>query len=136
MIEGVAFHHHGLALQDDRDALVVLASLGYRAGPLIHDPIQDVRLRLCTSDSMPAVEIVMPGDAPGPLSGILKRQDQLLYHTCYEVDSRESVLAAWDDADLRMVEVLPPTPAILFGGRKVSFHTVMGFGLVELLDRV
>ena len=134
-MKGLTFHHHGLALHDDRDALVFLASLGYRAGALVHDPVQDVRLRLCTHASMPTVEIVMPGDAPGPLAGILKRHDQLLYHTCYEISSREAVLDGWRAADLRVFEVLPPTPAILFAGRKVSFHTIMGFGLVELLDR-
>jgi len=135
-MQGLAFHHHGLALQNDGDAIVFLASLGYNAGPVVHDRIQDVRLRLCTHRTMPTVEIVMPGDAPGPLANILKRHEQLLYHSCYEVSSRERVLAMWEDANLRLFEVLPPTPAILFGGRKVSFHTVMGFGLVELLDSV
>lgn len=130
-----AFHHHGLALQDDADALLVLRLLGYTVGAVVHDPLQDVRLRLCTHSTMPAIEIVMPGDRPGPLDGVLRRHAQLIYHTCYEVADREAALAALEEAGVRLIEVLPPVPAVLFDGRKVSFHTAMGFGLIELLDR-
>lgn len=136
MIAGLAFHHHGLALRRDRDALGFLETLGYALGPQLHDPVQDVRLRLCMHPSLPTVEIVMPGNAPGPLEPILARGDATLYHTCYEVDDRQTVLEKFDDAGARIIDVLPPTPAILFGGRCVSFHTILGFGLIELLDRV
>lgn len=136
MIQDLRFHHHGLAVREDTDALNFLALLGYDCGPLVYDPVQNVRLRLCSHLAMPTVEIVMAGEGLGPLDAILRRQDQLLYHTCYEVDDRAGVLDALEQADLRVFEVLGPTPAILFGGRKVSFHTVMGLGLIELLDRV
>lgn len=134
MIAGLAFHHHGLALRSDADALIFLGALGYRAGEQVYDPVQDVRLRLCHHEAMPTVEIVMPGDRPGPLSGILSRHEQLLYHSCYEVADRGQAIATFEDMGLRVIDVLPPTPAILFGGRLVSFHTVMGYGLIELLD--
>lgn len=130
-----AFHHHGLALYDDADALLVLKLLGYEVGAVVYDPVQDVRLRLCTHHAMPAIEIVMPGDRTGPLDSMLKRHAQLIYHTCYEVPDRAAALAAFDEAGVRLIEVLAPVPAVLFGGRKVSFHTAMGFGLIELLDR-
>lgn len=130
----LTFHHHGLALHDEGEALRFVALLGYRTGELVYDPLQDVRLRLCVHELLPAIEFVMLGDRPGPLDAIVRRHDQLLYHTCYEVADRDAVLGAFEDADLRAIEVLGPTPAILFGGRKVSFHTVMGFGLIELLD--
>ena len=135
MLAGLSFHHHGLALRHDDDAVLFLAGLGYAIGELVEDLVQDVRLRLCTHPAMPAVEIVLPGSGAGPLTGLLKRHDQLLYHTCYETADRAQALAAIEAAGLRAVEVLGPTPAVLFGGRLVSFHTVMGFGLIELLDR-
>lgn len=134
MIAGLSFHHHGLALRDDRDALVFLGLLGYSCGEKLRDPRQNVDLRLCTHPTMPAVEIVMPGPGEGPLDAIVRRHAQLIYHTCYTVDSRDAVLGQLEDVGLRLVEVLPPTPAVLFGGRAVSFHTVLGVGLVELLD--
>jgi hypothetical protein len=135
MIAGLTFHHHGLAVKKDEQALIFLATLGYAAGDLVHDKVQDVRLRLCTHDSLPTVEIVMPGDGDGPTKGLLARNEGLLYHTCYEVDDREAALEAFEEAGLRAFEVLAPTPAILFGNRLVSFHTIRGFGLIELLDR-
>ena len=132
---GLAFHHHGLAVRADGEAIAFLEHLGYRIGALVEDPRQNVRLRLCRHAAMPSVEIVMPGRGPGPLAALLKRHDQLLYHTCYETDDRGSALAGFEERGMRVIEVLPPTPAALFGGRMVSFHTIMGFGLIELLDR-
>lgn len=134
MIEGLRFHHHGLALADDGDALIFVDRLGYSPGPVVHDRVQDVRLRLCVHESLPAIEFVMPGDAPGPVSAMLARNSQLLYHTCYEVGDRAAVLESLETANLRVIEVLKPTPAILFDNRLVSFHTVLGFGLIELLE--
>jgi hypothetical protein len=134
MIAGLSFHHHGLAVRSDEGALTFLGALGYSAGALVHDLIQDVRLRLCTHESLPTVEIVMPGDGEGLMRGLLARSEGLLYHTCYEVEDRAAVVGSFEGAGLRLFEVLPPTPAILFGNRRVSFHTVRGFGLIELLD--
>ena len=121
-------------MRRDDDALAMLGLLGYDASEVINDPLLGVNLRLCTHPSFPAVEIVMPGEGQGPIDAILRRHDQLLYHTCYEVVDRAAVLYAFERADLRTIEVVGPTPAVLFGGRKVSFHSVMGFGLVELLE--
>lgn len=135
MIADLTFHHHGLAVGDDSGALTFLGALGYAVGDVVHDRVQDVRLRLCTHDHLPTVEIVMPGDRDGPLRGILARGDGQLYHTCYEVKERMVVLNALEEAGLRVFDVLQPTPAILFGNRKVSFHSVVGYGLIELLDR-
>lgn len=134
MIDGLTFHHHGLAVRRDDDALAMLGLLGYDASEVVNDPLLGVNLRLCTHPSFPTVEIVMPGEGQGPIDAILRRHDQLLYHTCYEVVDRAAVLYAFERADLRTIEVVGPTPAVLFGGRKVSFHSVMGFGLVELLE--
>jgi hypothetical protein len=36
-------------------------------------------------------------------------------------------------AGLETALVSPPTPAVLFGGREVSFHMVSGVGLIVVL---
>ena len=135
MLAGLTFHHHGLALNFDGEALTMLRLLGYSMGEQVHDPVLNVNLRLCVHPAFPAVEIVLRGSERGPLDALLRRHDQLLYHSCYEVADREAVLAALEEAGLRVVPVLPPTPAVLFEGRLVSFHTILGFGLIELLDQ-
>ena len=136
MIAGLTFNHHGLAVRNDGAACNFLTVLGYAIGPLVVDPVQNVRLRLCQHADLPAVEIVMPGESgPSPLDGYVSRQDALLYHTCYEVTDRDAVLHDLETAGLRIFEVLSPTPAVLFNNRLVSFHMVAGFGLIELLSR-
>ncbi len=131
---GLTFHHIGLALRQDGDAITFLKGLNYEIGEQVFDPEQNVHLRLCTSSNAPAVEIITPGEGDGPLTPILKKYDQLFYHSCYETQDLEKSLESLEEASLRVLPVSPPTPAILFGGRKVSFHTITGFGLIEILE--
>ena len=133
---GLRFHHLGLALRAEEQALGFLRGMGYEAGERVYDPEQDVHLRLCTAAAAPAVETITPGEGEGPLTPILKRYDQLVYHTCYEVDDVAESLARIGEAGLRVLPVGESKPAVLFGGRHVSFHRVVGFGLIELLDAV
>lgn len=127
------FHHMGLAVRDDRAALAMVAALGLSCGPKIFDPIQNVHVRLCTSDHHPAIEIVQPGEGKSPIDRIINRYNELIYHICYEVADRAAVLAAIEQSGLRMLTISDPKPAVLFGGREVSFHQVAGFGIIELL---
>lgn len=131
---GLTFHHMGLALKKEDAALKFLNGLGYNEGPQVYDPEQKVNLRLCTADDKPAVELITKGIEEGPLENILKKYNELIYHTCYETEDLKKSLGAMENAGLRVLPVSPPTPAILFGGRKVSFYTVMGFGLIEILE--
>jgi len=43
-------------------------------------------------------------------------------------------LAAMEQNGVRAVCVAPPTPAVLFGGRPVSFYNIVGMGLCEIID--
>ena len=91
----LVFHHHGLALKRDDQALTMLRLLGYNPGEKIFDPEQNVYVRLCTSPDHPAVEIVMPGhEGKSPIDSIIAKYDELIYHTCYETDNLEETLAA------------------------------------------
>lgn len=131
---GLKFHHLGLAVADDGDAIRFLQGMGYHTGEKIYDPEQNVHLRMCTSADKPDAEMIMPGIGEGPLTPILKRYNELIYHTCYEVDDLGTSLQAIEDAGLRILTIAEPKPAILFGGRKVSFYKIIDFGLIELLE--
>ena len=133
---GLVFHHHGLAVADDAAALRMLRLLGYTIGERVHDPLQKVYVRLCRSDTHPAVEIVLPGpDGPSPIDGLLRRNPASLYHTCYETPDLDATLRAFEHAGLATLPLTERRPAVLFGGRHVSFHHVGGWGTVELLER-
>jgi hypothetical protein len=84
---------------------------------------------------MPAVELAFPAESPGPLDGILIGRTELIYHLCFENDSEVRSVAAMKESGHRIVCVSPQKPAILFGGRLVSFFLVRGFGLIEVVER-
>lgn len=130
---GLEFHHLGLAVRHSADALAFLTGLGYTPSAPVRDPLQNVNLILCTSEQMPAVEIIYPTETAGPLASILKAQVSVIYHTCFQSNDLEYSLRAIGQAN-RIIELSPPKPAILFGGRKVSFYMVSGFGVIEILE--
>lgn len=123
-----------LALKREDDALKFLAGLGYQTGKKHYDSKQKVNLRMCSLEGRPNIELVTEGPEKGPISSILKRYSELVYHTCYETNDLQKSLEAMDESGLRVIETSPPTPAILFDGRRVSFYTVIGFGVIEILE--
>jgi hypothetical protein len=133
MFTHIDFHHFGLALKDDEDALPFLQGLGYSVSDRVYDSEQNVNLRICDHPTHPSIEMVLPGDGPGPLTPILKRYNELVYHLCYESAAPLEFVASLDAAGIDYAEVSPPTPAILFGGRMVSFYRVRGFGVMEII---
>lgn len=134
-LEQLSFHHFGLAVKSPESALRLLRGMGYTVGETLREPIQNVHLILCTHPSAPDVEIIFPTETPGPVDAILAKSRERIYHLCYEIDDPEATLAEIEAKGLRVVCVSPPQPALLFSNRKVSFHYVEGFGLIELLER-
>jgi methylmalonyl-CoA/ethylmalonyl-CoA epimerase len=96
----------------------------------VRGPVMDPRLkatvRLLQVASGPAIEIVS-GEA---VAGLLEK-NILLYHTCYETPDLRLAVASMRDAGA--MTVIPPTPAILFDGRLVSF-LLTPLGLIEILE--
>ena len=131
---GLRFHHFGLAVRDVPAALNVLRGLGYRCQDEIHDPLQEVRLVWCDHPAMPAVELVAPSDKPGPVDNILEHSTESIYHLCYEASDIDESVEAIKASGLRVLPVAPPKPAVLFGGRRVGFYQLRGFGLIEILE--
>lgn len=131
---GLSFDHFGLATRDSERTLSVLRGLGYSTPPVVHDPLQGVNLVLCEHPAMPAVEVIYPAGAAGPLDAVLAQQPQAIYHLCFRSDDLAATLASLKAQGQRVAVVSPPNPAVLFGGRKVSFHMVRGLGLIEILE--
>ena len=132
---GLVFHHFGLVVSDVSRTLRFLKGLGYKPGEPIHDLQQNVNLVWCEHLHMPPVELVASNGSPGPLDHYLSDMSELIYHLCFLSQDVEASVAAIRDDKIRVLPVLPPKPAILFGGKEVSFYMIKGFGLVELLQR-
>ncbi|HXZ16698.1 MAG TPA: hypothetical protein VEH77_12135, partial [Roseiarcus sp.] len=71
-----------------------------------------------------------------PLDELLStHRDGLVYHMCYTSADLDASLEAMEThGNLRLFEVSPPKPALLFGGKPVSFYVVGGVGLIEIID--
>jgi methylmalonyl-CoA/ethylmalonyl-CoA epimerase len=66
---------------------------------------------------------------------LAKRPEGIVYHLCYESDNVKDSLSHMEKAGLRVFEVAEEKPAILFGGKPVSFYMVTGIGLIEIIGR-
>ena len=111
-LDHLTFHHMALAVKTDREALVMLEALGFTIGQRIHDPVQNVYVRLCTSPSRPPVEIVQPGGGDkGPVDAILSKYREVIYHTCYETPDLQATLAAFDGLGLSYMTLSDWRPA-------------------------
>ncbi len=136
LVKYLSFHHMGLAVKNDNEALVMLQALGYSIGDRIYDPLQNVYLRLCTSVNQPAVEIVQPGDnGKSPVDLILSKYNELIYHTCYETLDLCATLETIEQIGMRCILLSDRKPSVLFGGRHVSFYKICGWGIIEFLEK-
>ena len=131
---GLRFHHLGLAVRNVEKARAFLKDLGYVIGEPVYDPKQNVNLLMCAADDMPDVEVVSPAEGASPIDTIIGRQDALIYHTCYTTECLDKTIAAIEQAGHRLFCVSEPKEAILFGGCKVSFYQIAGFGTIEIID--
>ena len=132
---GLSFHHLGLAVPEPESAIRFLKGLNYQIGDLVYDPRQDINLILCRSSEMPVIEIVFPAKVPSVIDKILeKNRDGGIYHTCFESQNVQESLSSIKRDGIRFITILPPTPAILFEHRPVSFYLVQGYGIIEILE--
>ena len=131
---GLEFHHFGLAVHDPAQAFVYLAAMGYREGTACFDPHQCVNLAMRHHDTMPDVEVIWPGAGPSPIDKILKQRDSIIYHLCYTSSSVADSVAAIEAAGLELLPISEPAAAPLFGGLEVSFYSIAGFGIIEIIQ--
>lgn len=134
MLADLKFHHYGLALSKEEDALKLLQAMGFTTGEKIYDPMQNVHVRLLTHPDKPAVEFVLPGEGASPVEALIKKHNEMFYHSCYETPDLDGTLADLEALGLRVVRLAERKPAVLFGGRHVSFYKVFGFGIIEFLE--
>ncbi len=133
---GLSFHHMGLGVKDPAAATSFLSALGYAVEPLIHDPLQNVRLTMAYHPVMPSVEIICPGTGAGPLDRLLEvHPDGIVYHLCFVTADLDASLDLMEqEREFRVHCISDPKPAVLFDMRKVSFYMLSGFGVIEIIE--
>ncbi len=121
-------HHLGIACLDIRETLDQMRAMFPIIGhsEFIHDPEQCADLCMVSLRGSPPLELIS-----GPMVSTLARKGVSLYHTCWEVDDIDAVISRLCSTSGCLL-VSGPKPAVLFGGRRVSFLRA-SVGLVELL---
>ena len=130
----LTFHHLGLAVREPDQAKRFLTAMGYAAEVAVYDSAQKVNLQMFRSQMMPDIELIWSGTESSPIDNIVSKHGAAIYHACYLCHNRRAALAQMKNLGLRVVELSPPTPAVLFGGKTVSFYHVSGFGIIEVID--
>lgn len=134
MVPGLAFHHVGLACVDIASEAVRLAALGYvPEGAVFEDPVQGVR-GLFMGTQSPRLELLQP--LPGREQGVLApwlSASIKLYHLAYETADLAAAIAQLRQARAKVV--VPPVPAVAFGGRAIAFLLLPNRLLIELIAK-
>lgn len=121
-------HHYGVAAESVEEMVGWLerhATVKWSSAP-VWDELQQAWLSLVEVPGG-TLEIVA-----GPIVRGVLEKGRMGYHVCFEVENVDAALASLTSGGGR--QVTRPSPAILFGGRRVCFvHTRLG--LVELLER-
>ena len=139
-VDGLIFHHLGLACRDLDREQAGLAPLGYAPEG---DDFADVRLGIrgrFLVGGGPRIELVASLGAPETppetrmvVEGWLGAGAKL-YHTAYQTAAFDVVLAARLDGRAKLVQA--PLPAVAFDGRRVAFLMTRTLMLVELIEAV
>ena len=108
-----------------------LAIIGYTLeGPLIEDPIQQVRIQFVTGGG-PRIELIEPITVQSPIHGTLKRGGKF-YHLAYEVDQLDQAVDHFRSSNF--YPVASPAPAAAFGMRRIVFMASATLTLIELIE--
>lgn len=130
------FHHVGIVVASLTEGLAYYRDLlGLTpTTDIVHDPQQQVNLILLADPTHPAgatIELIEPATPTSPVARTAASGGGPA-HTCYEVDDLPGELARLQSSGALVVR--PPTPAPLFGGRRVAFLLLKNRHLIELLE--
>jgi methylmalonyl-CoA/ethylmalonyl-CoA epimerase len=133
-MDGFAFHHVGVAVQDMQTAIPLYKKLfNYEliSGPF-DDPIQRVSVSFLSRGAGDTViELVAPLGPKSPIDGVLKKGGGT-YHVCYEVPDLTAAIAHLTEQGCLMLS--EPVPAVAFDMRKIAWLMTETGLLVELLE--
>jgi methylmalonyl-CoA/ethylmalonyl-CoA epimerase len=137
-INELLFHHIGVACQADALAQDTerkrLELLGYRPeGDEWVDDCLGMRGQFMVAcNGAPRIELVAPHGNRSPVTSWLERGVKL-YHLAYSVTSLSAEIDRMRERNAKLM--LPPIPAVAFGGRKVAFIMLPNFLLIELMEK-
>lgn len=132
MLQGMKYHHVGIACEDIDRTASQYESMGYVRGERIIDPIQNIEICFLEHEDMPRLELLGAVNDKSPVVEILKKNGTSSYHICYSVDNIEDSVKQLRKQ--RFVVVSKPQPACALDNHRVSFLFHKDVGLIELVE--
>ena len=122
-------HHIGVACRDISGEIAAISRLHevMECTGILFDKAQNADLALLTLKDGTRIELI-----GGPAVDTLLKRNITYYHLCFEVADIDSEIDRLTKEGAKLLS--PPTPAVLFGGRKVAFLHV-SYGIIELLSQ-
>lgn len=131
-LHDMRLHHVGVITGNLEGSINFYTSLGYAASVIYADPMQKARIVLMQRAHEPLIELIAPDSPDSPAASWLQRIAVGPYHTCYEVDDLEAMMAFLRRQ--RLFPVIKPVPAVAFDMRRIVFLWGESSGLLELLE--
>lgn len=131
-LHDMRLHHVGVITGNLEGSIDFYTSLGYAASAIYADPMQKARIVLLQRAHEPLVELIAPDSPESPAARWIQRIVVGPYHTCYEVDDLEAMMAFLRSH--RLFPVIKPVPAVAFNMRRIVFLWGESSGLLELLE--
>lgn len=132
-MEGLQFHHFGIACKEIDKTADAYVQLGYSKGETVLDPLQNINICFLTHSEMPLIELLSPVDENSPIVKILEKNGVTPYHTCYAVDDLDMAINVCKR--LRYIVVSKPKEACAINGHRVVFLYNVNMGLIELVEK-
>lgn len=127
-------HHFGFLAKDLKKTVDNFILLGHKpVNDIIRDFDRGVDIIFLTSNDNMLIEIVSPYTKNSVVSGLIKNNNNKLYHIAYLVDGIDEDICALQHKGFILID--PPKPAIAFGGKKVAFLISSHTGIIELIEK-
>ena len=127
------YHHTGVATKDIEITSAFYKNIGSSQSHIVIDEIQNVRICFLSKKNSPLVELVEPINDRSPVNEILKKNGNIPYHFCYEVDGLTEAILEMKKSGF--IKIINPVPAKAFNNRLICFLYNKDVGLIELLEK-
>lgn len=133
MVEGMKFHHIGIACENIDETASHYRLLGYKQGDIVIDPLQNIKISFLSHPVLPLLELLEPIDENSPVVDILKKNGTTPYHICYSVANLEECITSLRKESFLIVS--KPKVANAIEGNRVAFLYNKAVGLIELVGQ-
>lgn len=126
--------HIGYAVKRMDRAQAAFQNLGFTFVATIDDLDRNVKLAFGEKDGY-RIELVSPLDQgkASPVDQYLSSMPGTPYHICYASDDLDREIGRLKQQGFK--EIIKPSPAVAFGGKRVVFLMSLGFGLMEIVEK-